>query len=679
MIKARQKEESDSIFTLDELFQESIEMNNFIKKKIESPISTSFSQNKFFSKKIKLHNCSKKNFWERNICPSNLSSYSINIFDVIKDFQISNKLLGSIQEYIFNDIKDLFIGKLNSSKENSNYFDIIDSPSAKEKDCNLIMIPKLMINKNNKKNNFNELFEVAYQKLRKISENKNYEFYHQIFYFYRKNKSNNLATKIYTIFPNVNFEFRQIKNLSFSNTNLNKFLTSSKYQIQENNNINSSNNNNNKYDETYLSGFFTMSQNHRLIALKDDIKESGNISKSQSLKEIIFGIWINLKEEKPNSNNKIDLDILFNKNKYLIYKQCFRFIELSQHIETIYSPSPEENIFILVLFYKGIQCHYEVKLNFNLDSNLNQKNKNNNNNNNKNDILNTNNNSWLISKCKYELDEQAMKVPFDYDIKIEINNGDILSMNDFLNKKLINKQTQQQKNNENKKENLINSKNEKTKENISDIFYLSDFNGDSMNNEYKNKFNLNNLNTHANSVNNNLINININNQNNKNEHDQICINKKSQISHISHASTNAHSKKPSLSLSKNSKNNKEVNNMEQIYTSFNKEVKDDKEDKDEINIGSNNFTESLSQYTSIIKRNSENIKKLENQVNKMEMEIKEIIKNLEEEDNNEEMKKNKKNEKIEKNENNNDISGIGDISINVPKIICKDLSMTNDI
>jgi hypothetical protein len=653
MIKARPKEESDSVFTLDELIQESIEMNNFIKKKIESPVSSSLSLNKFFSKKIKLHNSFKKNFWERNNSQPNISSYSINILDVIKNFQISNKLLGSIQEYIFNDIKDLFIGKLNSSKENSNYFDIIDSPSTKEKDCNLIMIPKLMINKNNKKNNFNELFEVACHKLRKLSENKNYEFYHQIFYFYRKNKSNNLATKIYTIFPNVNFEFRQIKNLSFSNTNLNKFLTSSKYQIQDNN-----------YDDTYLSGFFTMSQNHRLIALKDDIKENGDINKSQSLKEIIFGIWINLKEEKPNSNNKIDLDFLFNKNKCLIYKQCFRFIELSQHIETIYSPSPEENIFILVLFYKGIQCHYEVKLNFNLDSNLNQNIKSGGDTN-KKDIINTNTNSWLISKCKYELDEQMMKVPFDYDIKIEINNGDVLGMNDFLNKKLNNKQqTQKQINNE------------KNKENISDIFYLSDFNGDSINCEYKNKLNLNNLNTHANSVNNNLINININNQNNKNEHDQICINKKSQISHISHASTNAHSKKPSLSLSKNSKNNKEVNNMEQIYTSFNKEVKDDKEDKDEINIGSNNFTESLSQYTSIIKRNSENIKKLENQVNKMEMEIKEIIKNLEEEDNDEKMKKNKKNEK---NENNNDISNIGDISINVPKIICKDLSMTNDI
>ena len=132
--------------------------------------------------------------------------------------------MGSIQEYIFNDIKDLFTGKLNSSKENSNYFDIIDSPSSKEKDCNLIMIPKLIINKNNKKNSFNELFEVAYNKLKKC-ENKNYEFYHQIFYFYRKNKSNNLAAKIYTIFPNVNLEFRQIKNLSFSNTNLNKYLS----------------------------------------------------------------------------------------------------------------------------------------------------------------------------------------------------------------------------------------------------------------------------------------------------------------------------------------------------------------------------------------------------------------------------------------------------------------------
>ena len=571
--------------------------------------------------------------------------------------------MGSIQEYIFNDIKDLFTGKLNSSKENSNYFDIIDSPSSKEKDCNLIMIPKLIINKNNKKNSFNELFEVAYNKLKKC-ENKNYEFYHQIFYFYRKNKSNNLAAKIYTIFPNVNLEFRQIKNLSFSNTNLNKYLISSKYQLQEMNNDKLNNSNNS--EDSYLNGFFTMSQNHRLIALKDDIKETGGINKSQSLKEIIFGIWINLKEEKPNSNNKSDLDILFNKNKLLIYKQCFRFIELSSNIETIYSPSPEENVFILVLFYKGVQCHYEVKLNFNLNSNLNIYN-------NKNDMKNLNSNSWFISKCKYELDEQAMKVPFDYDIKIEINNGNISSMNDFLDKKFGNKQ--QINNNETKKDNLTNSKNNVTKKenneinveknNISDAFNLnlSDFNGDSMNGEYKNKFNINNNINDKNNL------INVNNQNNKNEHEQNYLNKKQ--SQISHASTNAHSKKPSLSLSKNSKNNKEGNNMEQIYASFNKE---EKEYKEEINI-SDNFSESISQYSSIIKRNSENIKKLENQVNKLEYEIKEIIKNLEEEDNS----NGNKNIINEKKKSNNYVSGVGDISISVPKIICKDLSMTNDI
>ena len=511
-----------------------------------------------------------------------------------------------------------------------------------------------MLNKNNKKNNFNELFEVAYNKLKKY-ENKNYEFYHQIFYFYRKNKSNNLAAKIYTIFPNVNFEFRQIKNLSFSNTNLNKYLISSKYLIPENENdkLDNNNNNSNKKD-AFLSGFFTMSQNHRLIALKDDIKECGNINKSRSLKEIIFGIWINLKDEQPISNKKSDLDFLFNKNKLLIYKQCFRFIELSNNIETIYSPNPEENVFILVLFYKGIQCHYEVNLNFNLNSNLGL-----NNANNKNDINNLNNNTWLISKCKYELAEQAMKVPFDYDIKIEINNGNIFSMNDFLNKKFGNKQ--QVNSNEIKKEKdvLNNSKNDKNKNNneltgeknnISDMINLSDFNGDSMNGFYKAKYN---------SINNNI--------NNK---------KQSQISHISHASTNAHSKKPSLSLSKNSKNNKEINNMEQIYASFNKE---EKEFKEEINNDNDNiFSKSISQYTSIIKKNSEDIKKLENQVNKMELEIKEIIKNLEEENKNSNTKE-EKNKKIEKNVNKNDVSNIGDISINVPKIIYKDLSMTTDM
>ena len=600
--------------------------------------------------------------------------------------------MNSIHEYIFNDVKDIFIGKINSTKENSNYYDIIDSPSINVKDSNLIMIPKLMINKNNKRSHFNELLEVAYNKLKinssiSNSENEN-NFYHEIFYFYRKNNTNNLATKIYTIFPNVNFEFRQIKNLSFSNTNLNKYLISSKFKLPE---MDENNNKNNKNE--YNTGFFTMSQNHRLIALKDDLKECGNINKSQSLKEIIFGIWINLKEEKPTSE-KSDLDFLFNKYKPLIYKQCFRFIKLSNNIETIYSPSPEENIFLLVIFYKGMQCHYEVKM-----SNMEEKNIYNNKN------LINNNNCWLISKCKYALDEQAYEIPFDFDIKIEINNATISTMADYLNKKTKNNINNKENKNEiqenfnNKKgiidndTNIINNLN--NKENIN--------NKESKNNNFHKEINLFNMNNTSSDVfdlsdgeeNNSIYggynyplsipNMNKNNSNNiinnQNKNDQNIYKKQHETSR---ASTNAHSHKPSLTSSKNSgKNNKSnVENINQI--------------NEEENIMNENSFDLINQYTFTIMKNSESIKKLENQVNKLEKDIIEIINKLEKNDNKKRNKKQngkKEKRKIKKNQkekenledknnkisiNPHDISNIGDISITVPRIIYKDLSITKD-
>ena len=73
MIKAKQKEQSDSVFTLDDLIQESIEMNNFLKKKMESShISNTQSLNKFFFRKIKLQNASRKVLWERNSLEQNV-------------------------------------------------------------------------------------------------------------------------------------------------------------------------------------------------------------------------------------------------------------------------------------------------------------------------------------------------------------------------------------------------------------------------------------------------------------------------------------------------------------------------------------------------------------------------------------------------------------------------------
>ena len=53
---------------------------------------------------------------------------------------------------------------------------------------------------------------------------------------------------------------------------------------------------------------------------------------------------------------------------------------------------------------------------------------------NKNISIN-NNNCWSLSKCKYELDNQMIKIHFDFDIKIEINKGTILIMGDYLGKK----------------------------------------------------------------------------------------------------------------------------------------------------------------------------------------------------------------------------------------------------
>ena len=125
-----------------------------------------------------------------------------------------------------------------------------------------------------------------------------------------------------------------------------------------------------------------MSQNHRLITLKDD--RTKGIKSSQNLKQIIFGIWLNLKNEKPTLKKK-DLDFLLEKNKILIYKKCLEFILLSDKIKTIYSPN--ENTFLLVIFYYGIQCHYEVRVNKN-NKNVNKT------------IFSNFENKWIVSKKK---------------------------------------------------------------------------------------------------------------------------------------------------------------------------------------------------------------------------------------------------------------------------------------
>ncbi len=70
------KEVCDSAFTLDDLIQESVEMNNFLKGKTNQPYHSDNyleNMNKFFSRPIKLRNAIKNICWERSNTPNYVS------------------------------------------------------------------------------------------------------------------------------------------------------------------------------------------------------------------------------------------------------------------------------------------------------------------------------------------------------------------------------------------------------------------------------------------------------------------------------------------------------------------------------------------------------------------------------------------------------------------------------
>lgn len=330
---------------------------------------------------------------------------------MIPKIEVSSNILSSIRNYVFDDTKDIFFGKFSKNFENQFLFDSIDCNSNEK---NVLLNTKLISSKEERKDKILFLIEKAYDHLKKT--NNNYElssFYHMYYIFNREenlncnSSSKKLNCKVYNIFPNVNFEIKQIKNLSFSNTQLNKYLVSRSTELEENT----------------QSGFFTMSQNHRLIALKDDTSDNGNIKNSQSLKQIIFGIWINLKHEKPSPKAK-DFDNLFEKYKMLIYKKCFDYVQITNKIDTVYSPSPDQGTFILVLFYNGIQCHYEVKMLPNEEDKVYPH----------PDIkeLSSFGCNWILSKTKFSFENNQS---LEYSLLNNLNKTSFMTMSDYLSKK----------------------------------------------------------------------------------------------------------------------------------------------------------------------------------------------------------------------------------------------------
>ena len=376
-----------------------------------------------------------------------------------------------------------------------------------------------------------------------------------------------------------------------------------------------------------------MSQNHRLITLKDD--RTKGIKSSQNLKQIIFGIWLNLKNEKPTLKKK-DLDFLLEKNKILIYKKCLEFILLSDKIKTIYSPN--ENTFLLVIFYYGIQCHYEVRVNKN-NKNVNKT------------IFSNFENKWIVSKKKFEIDIYKLSnLNFEFDLKEEIenekNNNIIINLDsDFIGKKfginyksLYSKSLNKENPNENKNTYNVNN----YKDNLCEIF------NDSVNlelDEDEDLYNLYNFpkpiisKNEGNNLNNNKNN-NINNNYNKDKNKKLIQNK---ISGISQESTNIYSNKISNSISKNhdiSLNDKIIN-----------------------------------PYSSFIIKQGEKIKKLKNQVEKIELLLNEVMNELDDE---KEEKIYENHKLINSKNKNKEKNYLVDQSIKVPYIIYKELSNDDD-
>jgi hypothetical protein len=271
--------------------------------------------------------------------------------EIIPDLMITKSLLQEIHNYVFNDFYGVHLGNLlyqyDRERKTLTYLaiDIGQYPSG----CsNFLMNPKLMDTKTEVKESLMSIIEKTYKNIKTLSESNFYlsGIFNFHFYFNREtslDNSNRTNLKAYCVLPNINLEMKRINKFTLSKSPLSKFLVSGKIETEPIN-LNDARN-----------GYLAMSSKHRLITLYNN---------ETSLKEILFGIWINTPEEKVNKSQMNDqsLSELITKYKLLIYEKCLSFVLKSKKIEVVNSPSPDEGVFLLVLFFSNFQCFFEVKL-----------------------------------------------------------------------------------------------------------------------------------------------------------------------------------------------------------------------------------------------------------------------------------------------------------------------------
>ena len=390
---------------------------------------------KTFKKIIKLRNATiRKNYWNRTYLSNPHLSLFVKVTDLIPDINAKQALIRCILNYIQNDNYTKLICEcstelaLNSNGTLTEMFNVIKQSN--DNNCsnnnnellkdNLLLIAKQPFDKITKRQMVLQLIESVRQQikhLKKEGTKYNGNFIYNFMVIQRSTNQLIPKCKLYTVFPNVNFQLKAIKNLSLSSkVDLNTLLIS-----RHNKSIL------NSKGEQLINGFVTMSNEKRIITLIDDT--AFDLKASKSLKQIIFGIWISIKNEDLSLYNN-DIDLLIQNKKYLIFRKCLDFLMISNKIETIYSPSPDEGMFLLILFLQGVQRFYEVKVLPNEEGKTIMDENNEMFVNNDFDMkLEKFSNQWLVMKRKFNIKDSQINT-----IEIDNNNVNILSSVDFINK-----------------------------------------------------------------------------------------------------------------------------------------------------------------------------------------------------------------------------------------------------
>ena len=497
-----------------------------------------------FKKNIKLRNATiKKNFWKRDYINNKLINIKIGtLFPILEPTQgfclciynyMNNK---QFKELICKVENEIIVNKINNNINNLiEKYTIINQEENQLN--NLLINPISYLDNNKHRKELIKLISSIYYRIKslKIELGKSKENY--IFNYLvikskivnnNKNSQRFIYGKLYSVFPNINFQLHEINKLSLSSKfKLNKLLISKKHiNIQNEKGIQLTN------------GFITMSNEKRIITLTDDTNKK-ELQESQSLKQIIFGIWLSLKYEDATTYENIE--IVLNKHKHFIYRKCLEFVLASPKIETIFSPSPDEGIFLLIIFFKNSQCYFEVKIIPNEEDKYFKDDSNN-----ENKILENFNNQWIIRTQKFDFCNNNGQ--FFFNFQPYFNRNKFETMNDFINRHLNNKKKPDNnidnynnfnnknintnnmnninnlKNNFNNNNNYYNNNNNFNNNMNSNNYYYNSYNNieNNLNNNFDNNhLNNNRINNMRENLNSNQLNNNLNNLNNNNINQEI--------------------------------------------------------------------------------------------------------------------------------------------------------------